>query len=256
MAVRKLGAAILAAMAAVAPVAVATPAQAAGLTVIAHRGDMRAAPENTNAAFRSALAKGVNAIEMDVRFTKTHYPVVIHDATLDRTTNCSGAVSAKTRTQLARCDAGSWFSSKFRGENVPTLQSALRTIKSRSGSVKAILHISQDPVGDRAGRVRQAVDEAGMRGRIIVIADNNTILSRMRNAGFTELGRVFGTAAGWDMKWEYMVPYNVSLDYGAIADIHRRGGKVWPVESKPYRLDTLLDIAAFDGILVNNLNAL
>lgn len=103
------------------------------------------------------------------RAPRTRYPVVMHDETLARTTNCSGQVQSKTLTKLARCDAGSWFAAGLRGEPIPTLGSALQTIASRSGSVTAILHISQDPLGDRAGRVRDSVARAGMSDRVIIL---------------------------------------------------------------------------------------
>src|SRR3954467_7790525 len=90
---------VLSAAAVAGSVAAGAPAMAAtNHTVIAHRGDRSAAPENTIAAFRSAIEKGAEAIELDVQFSRTGYPVVIHDATLDRTTTCSGKVSSKTVT--------------------------------------------------------------------------------------------------------------------------------------------------------------
>ena len=81
----------LAVAAAASSLGIAAPAQAATTPLfIAHRGDAGSAPEATNAAFRSAIAKGAAAIEMDVRYTKTKVPVILHDLTLDRTTNCTG----------------------------------------------------------------------------------------------------------------------------------------------------------------------
>jgi glycerophosphoryl diester phosphodiesterase len=245
---------LVALAAAIGSLTVATPASAAGaLTVIAHRGDAGSAPESTNPAFRAAIAKGANAIEMDVRFTRTRYPVVLHDATLDRTTNCSGAVSARSRTELRRCDAGSWYSPRYRGTRVPTLDSALRTISNRSSSVWVLLHVKDFPKGVRAKRVMNDVRRHGMTNRVVIIADTASILRKMRSAGFTELGLVFGSPAGWDSGFEYLLPYNTPLSPAGINAAHRRGGKVWVVESDLYGVRDLINIAAVDGVLVNRL---
>lgn len=245
---------VIAIAAAIGSLSVAAPASATGvLTVIAHRGDAKAAPESTNPAFRSAIAKGANAIEMDVRFTRTKYPVVLHDATLDRTTNCSGSVSARSRTELRRCDAGSWFSPQFRGTRVPTLDSALRTISARSGAVWVLLHVKQFPQGVRAKRVMNDVRRHGMTDRVVIIADTAPILRKMRAAGFTELGLVFGSDAGWRSGFEYLLPYNTPLRAAGINAAHRRGGKVWVVESDLYGVADLVNLPAVDGVLVNRL---
>jgi len=93
--------------------------------VIAHRGASSAAPENTLAAFDAAREAGADGIELDVRLCATGEPVVIHDARVDRTTNGCGAVSVLGLAELRRLDAGSWFSERFAGEPVPTLDEAL-----------------------------------------------------------------------------------------------------------------------------------
>lgn len=91
--------------------------------------------------------------------------------------------------------------------------------------------------------------------RTIVIADTPTILTRMRSAGFSELGLVFSTAAGWRRSYEYMVPYGVPLDARGVAATHRRGGKVWPVVARGLSLTTLLGLGSVDGVLVDRLAA-
>lgn len=100
--------------------------------VIAHRGGARRRPENTMAAFDDAVALGVDAIELDVHLSRDGQPVVIHDATLDRTTDARGAVADYTADALSRCDAAYAFEDSgaftFRGQGigVPTLESVLR----------------------------------------------------------------------------------------------------------------------------------
>ena len=97
------------------------------LTVFAHRGGAALAPENTAVAFAQAVAMGVDGCELDVRLARDGEVVVIHDPTLDRTTDASGPVSALTAAELARVDAGFHFATaaghpwRGRGEGVPRL---------------------------------------------------------------------------------------------------------------------------------------
>jgi glycerophosphoryl diester phosphodiesterase len=86
--------------------------------VYAHRGASAEFPENTLAAFRRALELGADGIELDVHLSKDGYPVVIHDETVDRTTNGTGAVAEMTLEELQALDAGS-------GQKIPTLSEVL-----------------------------------------------------------------------------------------------------------------------------------
>ena len=95
---------------------------------IAHRGASRSAPENTLAAFKKALEIGVDAIELDLHGTADGEIVVIHDATLDRTTDLHGDINETTLETIQSADAGRWFAAEFAGEPVPTLTEALACI--------------------------------------------------------------------------------------------------------------------------------
>lgn len=97
----------------------------------AHRGASAEAPENTLAAFRAALETGADGVELDVHLSADGVPVVIHDTTLERTTNGSGAVADYLAAELAALDAGSWFSPYFPGEPVPTLGEVLALLAGR-----------------------------------------------------------------------------------------------------------------------------
>jgi glycerophosphoryl diester phosphodiesterase len=101
------------------------------LTVFAHRGGAALAPENTRGAFRQAAALGVDGCELDVRPSKDGEVVVIHDATLERTTDAAGPVDALTAAELGRVDAAHRFGAttgfpwRGRGEGVPRLADVL-----------------------------------------------------------------------------------------------------------------------------------
>jgi glycerophosphoryl diester phosphodiesterase len=86
--------------------------------VIAHRGASADAPENTIAAFELALTQGAEGLELGVHLSRDGHPVVIHDFTLERTTDGAGPVGALTMRELKRLDAGGWHDRKFRGQRV------------------------------------------------------------------------------------------------------------------------------------------
>jgi glycerophosphoryl diester phosphodiesterase len=100
--------------------------------VVAHRGASGLAPENTLAAFRLAVELGTPAVECDVHLSADGQVVVIHDPTVDRTTNGSGAVETLSFDALRALDAGSWFGARFAGERIPTLAEALAACAGRS----------------------------------------------------------------------------------------------------------------------------
>ena len=89
--------------------------------VAAHRGWSEKYPENTMIAYRKAAELCVDQIEIDVRVSKDGQLVIIHDATVDRTTNGSGRVDSMTLEELRALDAGSWKGEEFAGEKIPTL---------------------------------------------------------------------------------------------------------------------------------------
>lgn len=89
--------------------------------VIAHRGASAAAPENTLAAFTLAASLGADAVELDVKLSKDGVPIIMHDPTVDRTTDGRGPVADLTLADLKRLDAGAKKDAQFAGERVPTL---------------------------------------------------------------------------------------------------------------------------------------
>jgi glycerophosphoryl diester phosphodiesterase len=100
--------------------------------VIAHRGASADAPENTIAAFELALEQGADGIELDVHLSADGHPVVIHDFTLERTTDGAGPVSDHRVRDLKRLDAGGWRDRRFRGQRVQTLQEVLERFRDRA----------------------------------------------------------------------------------------------------------------------------
>jgi glycerophosphoryl diester phosphodiesterase len=92
---------------------------------MAHRGHRSAFPEQTMPAFRAAIELGATAIEADLQMTRDGRLVMMHDLTLDRTTDGAGPVSARTWDEISRLDAGSWFDPAFAGCRVPLAEELL-----------------------------------------------------------------------------------------------------------------------------------
>lgn len=109
------------------------------MKVIAHRGDSHEYPENTLVAFRSAVEKKADLVELDSRRTKDGVLIVLHDDTLDRTTNAEevyGATDIKVAglnwEDVRKFEVGAWKGSRFNGEKFPTLEESLLTIQKGS----------------------------------------------------------------------------------------------------------------------------
>jgi glycerophosphoryl diester phosphodiesterase len=122
----------------------------------AHRGDTKAAPENTIAAFESAVRKGAHMIEFDVQLSKDGELVIMHDPTVDRTTSGTGKVADLTFEELRALDAGTWFSADFAGTKIPTLRETLEAIPA---SILCNVHLK--PGGDAAAKSAKLIEEMG-----------------------------------------------------------------------------------------------
>ena len=96
--------------------------------IIAHRGDLSTAPENTLPAFQRAWAAGADGVELDVRATRDGQLVVFHDRTLERTSNGRGPVGNFTLEEIRSLDVGSWFGPAFKGETAPTLDEVFESL--------------------------------------------------------------------------------------------------------------------------------
>ncbi len=103
--------------------------------IIAHRGGSHEVPENTMAAFRHAIDLGMKLVELDVQMTLDGELVVIHDETVDRTTEGSGMVGGFTFEEIRKLDAGSHFDPKYAGEKIPALREVLELCASEGVGV-------------------------------------------------------------------------------------------------------------------------
>jgi glycerophosphoryl diester phosphodiesterase len=153
--------------------------------VVAHRGDSAHAPENTMAAFERAVALGVDALEFDVRLSADGVAVVHHDPTLERTTDGSGTVAARTLADLRGCDAGSRFTTdggrtypfRARGIGVPTLDEVL-------GAWPALPVLIEIKVVEASAEVRRVLDRHGAARRAVVASFLDAAVAPFRESPY------------------------------------------------------------------------
>ena len=128
---------------------------------VAHRGASGNYPENTLIAFQKALEIGVDEIELDLYLTKDDHLIIMHDSTVDRTTDGTGAISDLTLAEIKVLDAGIAFGEQFRGERVPTWEEALALVQ---GKVGLNVHLKEggNPDGHYERKVAKALSDFQM----------------------------------------------------------------------------------------------
>ncbi|MBN8216008.1 MAG: glycerophosphodiester phosphodiesterase [Spirochaetes bacterium] len=149
------------------------------IQVMAHRGWPSTYPENTLLGFEKALELGVEILEFDVRLTSDKVPVIIHDATLDRTTTASGEVGAITAAELRRVDAGSRKDPSFAGLPVPTLA---ETLDLADRFPAATLNVElKDATEENCARTMEALLERGLLQRCVLTSFDARILHHLKD---------------------------------------------------------------------------
>ena len=199
------------------------------VTAIAHRGGSALRPENTLAAFAHAAELGADAIECDVHLSSDGEPVVIHDYTLERTTDAAGPVSDRTARELSELDAGHHFAVNgafpFRGQglHVPRLAEVLDRWR---GPV--IVEIK----GERPETAERALDvirELGARDRVIIGGFSGVVLDAVRrvapgvptSASRDEItAALIGTAAGQPLVRGAFTVYQAPIRYQGQNGVH------------------------------------
>ncbi|GAA1644878.1 glycerophosphodiester phosphodiesterase [Georgenia ruanii] len=143
------------------------PQEAALPLVVAHRGNSSVAPENTLVAFEAAWRAGADLIEVDLQVTRDGVAVVIHNDTVDATTDGAGRVDDLDADELRRLDAGTWFSPRYRGARVPTAVELFAFLAERPDlGLLAEFKGAWQP--EAARQVAEEIERAGLHDRVIV----------------------------------------------------------------------------------------
>lgn len=230
--------------------------------LVAHRGGGSLAPENTLAAIRLGQSLGFRAAEFDVKLTRDGVPILLHDATLDRTTSGRGPAGSRTWAELEPLDAGGWLSEAFRGEPIPRFDDVARVL--REAGTMANVELKPVPGTDReTGRalaVRSAALWEGAAVAPLLSSFSFDALLAAQEAA-PSLPRGYIVAEPTDADFERMdragaVSLHCSRKHATrelIARAHGAGKRVlvWTVNDPP-EAERLLSWGA-DGIITDNL---
>lgn len=242
--------------------------------IIAHRGYSSVAPENTLPAFKLALATGADFVELDTYHSREGVPMVLHDYTLDRTTDATNlwgsakiSLTSKTVAELKTLDAGKWFHASFAGTRLPTLAEALDTIQGGGGmtlierkegdpATMAKLLVEKKLINQlvvqsfdwqflrefHALQPRQVLGALGVPSRLADGSKPTTKEKTLSADWLDELAKTGAKVAVW----------NREVTREAVALAHQRGLKVWVYTiDDPSVANELLDLGV-DGIITNN----
>ncbi|MDO9228811.1 MAG: glycerophosphodiester phosphodiesterase family protein [Syntrophales bacterium] len=241
--------------------------------VIGHRGCGAVAPENTIPSFELALTAGADLVELDYHHTKDGVPVVIHDFTLDRTTDAkrlwggSGLnVANRTAEELRALDAGGWFASHYAGARLPTLVEALEVIQAQG---MALI----ERKGGQPATILRLIREKGWVNRLIVQSFDWEYLSAFHEleprqvlgalgppktlADGRNATKYSGTLSGrWIDELEKtgarIAVWNKAVSRKSVRLSHDRGFKVWVYTVNDSALANKLLDRGVDGIITDN----
>lgn len=218
--------------------------------VFGHRGASAYAPMNTLPAFELAADQGAAGIELDVHRSADGRPVIVHDFTVDSTTNGTGLVTAMTLSQLKALDAGAWFSPSFAGTQVPTLDEVFEAVGQR-----LFVNVEIKAFGLRTDGVEEVVAACiarhNMQRRVIVSSFNPLTLRRFRAlapdvpVGFLYMPHIMSYTT-WmlsGLPHEARHPYHAMIDARLMRRAKEQGYRVntWTVND-PERAAALRDL--------------
>ncbi len=149
--------------------------------IFAHRGYSARAPENTMPAFEAAAAADIPGIELDVRLSRDGVPVVIHDADLMRLAGVDAPIGRLTAAELAGADVGSWFSPRFSGTGIPTLEAVFSAFGTGFYYDVEIKHRRGDPTA-LIDAVLEEVTRRRLEHRVLISAFHPRVVSQVRRS--------------------------------------------------------------------------
>ncbi|MGH8849572.1 MAG: glycerophosphodiester phosphodiesterase [Casimicrobiaceae bacterium] len=232
---------------------------------IAHRGAGKLAPENTLAAMRVGHAHGYRMVEFDVKLSGDGVPFLLHDDTLDRTTDGRGRADAHTWAELAKLDAGSWHSPPYAGEPLPTLGAIARW--AIAGGVACNIEIKPSPGRERATGAAVALDARSLwRGAAIapLLSSFSEEALAAALAAASELPRallVEQVPADWPRRVSALQCVALDTDFreldaGLVATAHEAGCRLLCyTPNDPARVEELLRWGV-DGIITDAIDTI
>jgi glycerophosphoryl diester phosphodiesterase len=205
---------------------------------LGHRGALSLAPENTLASFARARDSGADGVEFDVQLSADAQLVIIHDHTLERTTDGRGGVVSRSLAELKQLDAGRWFDPGYAGERIPTLQEVIDLLGNQM-----LLNIEIKSKPGENGDLEQSVIECIRRnrceGKVLISSFNMESLRRVRQAApELPIGVLYSHPLDeeeiTDLRAEAVHPQWTLVDEDLVQRAHAAGRKVnvWTVNEE------------------------
>lgn len=199
--------------------------------VAGHRGDRADAPENTMPAFEAAFASGLRVVETDVQLTADGHPVLLHDPTVDRTTNGTGNIADLTLEQVEALDAGSWYSKEFAGTRIPRLEQFLDLLAA-TPSATALVELKEYWSRDQIRGILADISLRGVQDRIVFASFHLGTVSNLGDAA-PDIPRIIirrdlpadpvGLVTFYRAIAIMTSPWSLETYPDAVAELHRAG---------------------------------
>lgn len=230
---------------------------------VAHRGASGHAPENTMGAFQKGFEMKADYIEIDVQMTKDGELVVIHDTTVDRTTNGTGKVGDLTFEEIRQLDAGSWFSEAYAGESIPTFEEVLDEFRGKVGILIELKSPELYPGIEE--KIADAVIERNMdksnSKKIIMQSFNHESVKKSKEL-LPNLPHGVLAGASWaNVTKEQLSQFATYADYfnpnmnivtdDLVGDVHEAGLEIYPYTSRSQEQALNLFDLNVDGIITD-----
>ena len=240
---------------------VLTKQQQQKMVNIAHRGASGHAPENTMEAFQKGFEMKSDYIEIDVQMTKDGELVVIHDTTVNRTTDGTGKVGDLTLEEIRQLDAGSWFGESYAGEGVPTFEEVLDGFRGKVGILVELKAPELYPGMEE--KIADALIERNMsmpnNDKIIIQSFNHESMKKSK-ALLPNLSHGVLTGGSWaDVTEEQLAHFATYADYfnptmnivtdELVSDVHEAGMDIYPYTSRSQEQALRLFDLKVDGII-------
>lgn len=216
--------------------------------IIGHRGGVDWGTENSPRTIRHAFDSGADAVEIDVQWTKDLRTVVMHDDTMNRTTDCSGTVTKITYKKFRSCELND-------GEQAPNIYEALMEVRDAGKNV--YVHVRGLDSKAKVDKLERALEKYDLNTtkRTVVISTNKSYLNNWKKyGGETRRGYLFSSSAGWDANYSTLLPYDISVTREKVDKAQRSGRRVVAVENHPLQLKNVLSVDV-DGFMANGLQA-
>ncbi|WP_298040254.1 glycerophosphodiester phosphodiesterase family protein [uncultured Microbacterium sp.] len=227
--------------------------------IVAHRGNSSVAPENTMPAFVSATRAGAEYFEIDITMSADGVPVVMHDGTVDRTTDGTGSINAMTLEEIRQLDAGSWFSPAFAGTKVPTFEDVLTYVA--NGGADVVIEYKGDWSIEDTQLTVDMIEAAGVENKILAQSFSTTSVANFASvAPDLPVGWLTGgidagiIATAEQIGADAINPSSATAEGVALAHEHELGVFVW-TQNSAGAWESLTAIGV-DGIITDRPDAL